>query len=70
MTVEKMPDTNLPEEINIDVKDLEPKVNAEGKKYVYEKDGVYYGADYLDESPQEIDLEFPSAPPHKDSLAI
>lgn len=33
------------------------KENAEGKKYEYEKDGVYYGGDYLQEPPQEIHIE-------------
>ncbi len=32
------------------------KVNSEGKKYEYEKDGVYYGGDYLAEPPQELNI--------------
>lgn len=34
----------------------ELKTNAEGKKYEYEKNGSYYGGDYLPEPPEEIIL--------------
>ncbi len=53
---------NPPEEIEIDT-NPEPKVNKEGKKYQYEKDGVYYGGDYLPEPPSEIDPNLPPPPP-------
>lgn len=53
----------LPEEITINE---EFQVDAEGKKYLYEKDGVKYGGDYLPETPAEVSLEenddFPPPP--------
>lgn len=56
----------LPEEIVIPEEVL--KTNAEGKKYSYEKDGVYYGGDYLSEPPQEIDLDLPPPPIENNSV--
>lgn len=44
----------LPAEITLTAELL---VNEEGKKYAYEKGGVYYGGDYLPETPGEIDLD-------------
>lgn len=35
----------------------ELKTNSEGKQFKYEKNGVFYGGDYLEELPSEIDLE-------------
>lgn len=46
------------------------KMSPEGKKYKYEKDGVYYGGDYLPESPREIDPNLPPAPPVTEHPAI
>lgn len=40
-------------------------VDEEGKQYLYEKDGVKYGGDFLAESPSVISLDdgdFPPAP--------
>ena len=56
---------NLPEEIVIP--ELELKTNAEGKKYQTEKDGVYYGGDYLPMPPQEIHLDGDVPPPPTDA---
>lgn len=39
-----------------EIKD-ELKINSEGKKYQFEKGGVYYGGDYLPEPPQEINID-------------
>lgn len=33
------------------------KVNSQGKKYEYEKNGTYYGGDYLPEPPEELRIE-------------
>lgn len=53
----------LPEEITIS-EDLQ--TDADGKQFLYERDGVKYGGDFLPETPGEIDLErdadFPSPP--------
>ncbi len=57
---------NLPEEIKVEETDL--RINSEGKKYEYEKEGVFYGGDYLPEPPEEIDLNFPVPPPEKNSV--
>ena len=67
---EKIIPGELPEEIIINPNDFELKENAEGKKYQYEKEGVYYGGDYLNEPPVEVDINFPAAPEEKDSLVI
>lgn len=56
---------NLPEEITLEEKSLleiTEGIHA-GKKYKYEKDGQYYGGDFLDELPAEIDLDLPPPPP-------
>lgn len=53
----------LPEEVIISE---ELQTNGEGKQYLYEKDGVFYGGDYLNKVPGEINLnddELPPAPP-------
>ncbi len=34
--------------------------NADGKEFEYEKDGVFYGGEYLDELPKEINIEEPT----------
>jgi hypothetical protein len=34
-----------------------------GLKYRYEKNGTYYGGDFLDELPDVIDLDLPPPPP-------
>jgi hypothetical protein len=59
---------NPPSEIN--VPEMELQTNNEGKHYQYEKDGMYYGGEYLPEPPQEIDITFPSAPPETPSIVI
>jgi len=41
---------------NTEQNEKELKVNTEGKKYEYEKNGTYYGGDYLPEPPAEIIL--------------
>ncbi len=51
----------LPEEIIIPTPEL--KTNPEGKKYEYEKNGTYYGGDYMPEPPQEINLGEDLPPP-------
>ena len=48
-----------PEEINLP----ELKTDEEGKQYLYEKDGVRYGGDYLNEPPAEINLNEEPLPP-------
>jgi hypothetical protein len=60
--------SELPEEIH--VPDQVLKTTPDGKHYQYEKDGVYYGGDYLPESPQEIDPTFPAAPPEEPPAVI
>jgi hypothetical protein len=67
---EQWPIANPPEEIKVSPETLEFKTNAEGKKYSYEKDGQYYGGDYLPEAPSEIDINFPPAPPEEKSPAL
>lgn len=53
----------LPEEI---ILNNEFVVDSEGKKYLYEVNGVKFGGDYLDEVPAEISLdELPPAPEEK-----
>jgi hypothetical protein len=54
---------NLPDEITLPDADL--KTNADGKKYAYEKDGVFYGGDYLPEPPHDVDPTLPQAPEEK-----
>ncbi len=49
--------TEIPSEEAIASKDGEFLTNSEGKKYLYEKDGHFYGGDYLDEPPAEILIE-------------
>jgi len=44
----------LPEEININEGF---QINADGKRFLYEKDGVKYGRDFLPESPEMISLD-------------
>ncbi len=63
---EQAPTNELPDEIQIE--DLDVKINDEGKKYEYEKGGVYYGGDYLHELPEEIDLTMPQSPEEKNSV--
>lgn len=57
---------NLPKEVKFEEKEL--KTNSDGKKYKYEKDGIYYGGDYLNEPPQEIDFNLPEPPEEKNSI--
>ena len=57
----------IPQEIIIEEEKLQ--TNAEGKQYKYEKDGTYYGGDYLNEPPQEIDLDLPP-PPTEENIVI
>lgn len=64
--MEQWPKNELPEEIKIEETEL--KTNPEGKKYEHEKDGVYFGGDYLPEPPEEIDLNFPAPPEEKNSV--
>lgn len=44
--------------------------NSEGKKYEYQKDGVYYGGDYLAELPAEIHIDIDSTNTVEGGLAI
>lgn len=50
----------------------ELQVNAEGKKYAIEEDGVFYGGDYLPKPPAEINIDesFPPAPAHEEHPAL
>lgn len=57
----------IPDEIIINEAEL--LTNSDGKKYKYEKGGVYYGGDYLNEPPQEIDLNLPP-PPEENNVVI
>lgn len=54
------PVKKLPEEIIIPEEKF--LLDSEGKKYLYEKEGVKYGGDFLSEPPQEIDLDLPPPP--------
>lgn len=56
----------LPEEIIIPVEELQ--TNSDGKKYRYEKNGVYYGGDYLNELPEEINIDLPPPPPENNPV--
>ncbi len=38
------------------------KYTQDGKKYLYEKDGTFYGGDYMEEPPQELFIDVGSAP--------
>lgn len=55
----------LPEEIIINEEELQ--TNAEGKQYLTEENGVFYGGDYLPKLPSEISFDeedgFPPPPP-------
>jgi len=51
----------LPEEIIINEEELQ--TNTEGKQYLVEEDGVFYGGDYLPKPPAEINLDEESLPP-------
>ena len=66
----EQPNQALPEEIIVEVEEI--KVNAEGKKYLTEKDGVFYGGDYLSEVPGEITMDenFPPAPEEKEPIVL
>ncbi|MDQ5954832.1 MAG: hypothetical protein QG583_760 [Patescibacteria group bacterium] len=46
----------------VEVREADIKLNSEGKKYKYEKDGVFYGGDYLAETSDEVNLDLPPAP--------
>lgn len=52
---------NVEVETKQKIKELENqdgfKINSQGKKYEFEKNGTYYGGDYLQEPPQEINLD-------------
>ena len=56
----------LPDQIK--TTEAELKLNSEGKNYEYEKNGVYYGGDYLKEPTQEIDLNLPPPPKEENSI--
>lgn len=45
---ESFPQNNnkLPEEVSIEVHPFVPKISPEGKEYIWEIDGAYYGAEY------------------------
>jgi hypothetical protein len=60
-------ENELPKEVLIDM-DAELKTNSEGKHYEYEKNRVYYGGDYLSETPNEIDLDLPPSPKEENSI--
>lgn len=66
----EQPQQGLPEEIKIEAEEL--KENTEGKKYLLEKDGVFYGGDYLNELPGEITMDenFPPAPEEKEPIVL
>ena len=63
--------TNLPEEITFEEKPLIEITEGlhKGLKYQYEKNGQYYGGDFLNEPPSEIDLDLPP-PPQEMNLVI
>jgi hypothetical protein len=52
---------NVEVETEQKIKELENqggfKINSQGKKYEFEKNGTYYGGDYLQEPPQEINID-------------
>ncbi len=50
---ESFESAELPEEVTISEGF---RVDDEGRAYVYEKDGVKYGGDFLPETPEEIAL--------------
>lgn len=58
----------LPDEIIVPQEEVH--VNADGKRYTYEKGGVFYGGDYLPEPPSEIDLDTPPPPPEAPNPVI
>lgn len=62
---------DLPEEINIT---SELQVGEDGSSFLYEKDGVKYGGDYLPETPEVISLdsetELPSPPNEEEPIVI
>ena len=65
---EKMPN-NLPTEITVGEPVL--KKNEDGKEYLIEQDGEYYGGDYLPKTPEKIDTtELPPAPEDKEPLVL
>jgi hypothetical protein len=66
MGLENFGADNLPKDIVLEEQEL--KTNSEGKEYLYEKDGVFYGGDYLNELPNEIDLNLPEEPEEKNSI--
>ena len=65
--MEQWPTNKIPDEVKI-TEEKEFQVNTDGKKYRYEKGGVYYGGDYLDELPEEIDLTLPLPPKEENSV--
>lgn len=61
MTPEAPQLSPIPEEIIVPETVLQ--TNSDGKKYEYEKDGRYYGGDYIQEPPTEIHLDDLPPPP-------
>lgn len=58
----------LPEEINVSE---EFQIGEDGRQFLYEKDGVKYGGDFLSETPDMISLEngeFPEPPEEINSV--
>lgn len=59
---------NLPEEVILPQEEL--LTDEQGKKYKYEKDGVKYGGDFLEELPDEISIEELPKPPTEENSVI
>jgi len=54
--------------MSLEASQPEFQVNEEGKKYKYEKGGVFYGGEYLDEPPAEISTNDDLPPPPEETI--
>lgn len=63
-----MVNEGIPNEIIVPTEELQ--VNTEGKQYLSEEGGRFYGGDYLPKPPAEIYLDIPPPPPEAPNPVI